>query len=167
MEGLKAAIQEAYASVPAAQVILETIELSHPSLPDGTLYMVQAREDITATLETAESVTFKAVPFRFTLPASGRNGRQELRLSIDNIDRAVSDFVEAVMAYNSPVSVVYRPYLADDLTAPQMDPPLRLTLSEISMNLVEASGRASFADILNRKFPYELYTRERFPSLGG
>ncbi len=64
------------------------------------------------------------------------------------------------------MEVVYRPYLSDDLTQPQMDPPLVLYLKEIQVNTYQVTGRATFMDIVNKRFPSELYTRLRFPSLG-
>ena len=162
---LTEAIKEAYALAPSNIVVIETLELTHPSV-GGSLYMVQDRVPLTLTLETGKSVEFEPVPFRFTLPSAGENGRQELRLAIDNIDRRVSDFVNQAKDYPEPVKVIYRPYLSNDFTKPQMNPPLSLSLQQISMTVVEVSGRATFADILNKKFPSELYTRRRFPSLG-
>lgn len=163
---LSDAIKEAYACCPTNIAVLETLSLSHPDLPDGTIYMVQGFTEVVATLETAEEVTFEAIPFRFVLPAAGENGRQELTLTIDNVDRRISDFIIAVKESSDPVTVTYRPYLSNDLSGPQMDPPLTLSLQSISVNVYEVSGRATFADVLNRPFPSDFYTRSRFPSLG-
>lgn len=163
---LSDAIKEAYACCPTNIAIIETLSLSHPDLPDGTIYMAQGYSEIVATLETAETVTFEPVPFRFSLPAAGENGRQELTLAIDNVDRRISDFINAIKESSDPVTVTYRPYLSNDLSGPQMDPPLTLSLQSISVNTLEVSGRATFADVLNRTFPSDYYTRSRFPSLG-
>jgi hypothetical protein len=162
---LEEAIKEAYALAPSNEVVLETIELSHPSV-GGSLYMIKQRESFDLTLETGQTVTFEPVGFRFALPAAGENGRQDMRLSIDNVDRRISDFVNAAKNYLEPVKVVYRPYLSSDLSAPQMDPPLTLSLQDVTVTILSVAGRATFADILNRKFPQEYYTRKRFPSLG-
>jgi len=63
--------------------------------------------------------------------------------------------------------VYYRPYLATDLTTPQLNPPLLLFLKEISVTAQNgAQGRCTFTDIINKKFPNDYYTRTRFPSLG-
>ncbi len=162
---LTAAIKEAYASAPSNEVILETIALTHSALA-APIYLVKNREDIVATLETAATVTFEASSFRLTLPPTGDNGLQQLSLSIDNVDLRISDFVNTVKKSTEPVQVYYRAYLASDLTQPQTDPPLVLSLSDISVSLFEASGRASFADLVNKKAPSEYYTRSRFPSIG-
>jgi len=63
------------------------------------------------------------------------------------------------------VEVTYRPYLSTDLTAPQMDPPLTLTLTQISADNYTVTARARMGDFANRKFPSEEYTATRFPGL--
>lgn len=162
---LTAAIKEAYASAPSDEVILETIALVHSALA-APVYLVRDRVDLIADLETSETVTFKASSFRLTKPPAGDNGIAPLSLSIDNVDRSITDFVNTVKKSTEPVQVYYRAYLASDLTQPQTNPPLVLSLSDISLNVFEASGRATFADIVNKKAPSEYYTRSRFPSLG-
>jgi hypothetical protein len=159
-------MKEAYACAPSDVVTIDTIELTNPSGGDS-LYLVQQRSSVTATLETGVTVEFDAVPFRFSLPAAGENGRQDLTLAIDNIDRRVSDFVNAAKSYSEPVRCIYRPYLSNDLTRPQMDPPLSLKLTSITATVVEVQARATFGDVLNMPFPSQLYTRARFPGLGG
>jgi len=164
---LEDAIKEAYACAPSNDVIIETLEISHPSV-GGSLYLVSQREEIMAKLETSETVTFEPTGFKFTLPAAGENGRQDLELSIDNVDRRISEFINLAKDYpGQPVTVVYRPYLSSDLSAPQMSPPLTLTLRDISITVFQVSGRATFADLINLKFPSDYYTRKRFPGLGG
>lgn len=157
------AIREAYATARTDLVYLDTISLSNPAVE--SIYLVRDRKDFDLTLETGEVKHFVATGFRFTLPAAGDNGVQDLNLAIDNVDRRPSDFIRAVLANNDPVEVVFRPYVSNDLSKPQMNPPLTLYLRDIQITAIEISGRATFADILNRKFLSELYTRRRFPSL--
>lgn len=165
MSTLTAAIREAYASVPAGVVSLSTIEVTHPSQAKS-LYFVQDGIPFTAQLETGQQVTFQPCPFRMRLPALGSSGVQELYIAIDNVDQQVSDFVAAAAAAGKPVKVVYRPYLSNDTTGPQMVPPLELFLSDVTVNAVEVSGRATFADVLNKPYPTQAYQRSRFPGLG-
>ena len=74
------------------------------------------------------------------------------------MDRARSD--------RTPVEIIYRPYLSTDLTQSQMIPPLVLYLKDIQITAAQIVGRATFMDVVNKKFPTELYTRARFPGLG-
>lgn len=159
------AIKEAFAVATSNVAHLDTLEISHPSLPNK-IRIVKNRTDLTLTLETGESVLFDGTAFRMALPPSGDNGLQELTISIDNVDRQVSDFLNSVKSSSLPPQITYRPYLSNDLTEPQMDPPLVLFLSDAKVTVFEATGRASFADLINKKFPTETYTRDRFPGLG-
>jgi hypothetical protein len=157
---LSAAIAEAYATARSDVVYLDTLEISHPLAP--TLYLVRDRVDQVLGIGGGVFKNFVATGFRFSLPAAGENG---LALSVDNVDRRASDFVNLVKGSNEPVQVTYRPYLSTDLTTPQMNPPLVLFLTDVSISLVEVQGRATFADVLNRGYLTELYTRRRFPAL--
>lgn len=163
---LSDALAEAYASVPEGQVILETIELSHPQL-GGSIYMVQDMVPHDMTLETGQTVTFEPVGFDFKLPAAGENGRQDLSMALDNTDLRITDFLKQARQFKEPCLITYRPYLWPDLSQPQMDPPLQLTLKAAQVSGGTVNGKASFADVLNSAFPNQLYTRSRFPNLGG
>lgn len=163
-EALQAAIKEAYATARSDVVYLDTLEITNPGI--DPLYLVKDRADHELRLETGEWKTFVGTAFRFVLPAAGDNGLQELQIAVDNVDRRISDFVKQVLNSNAPVEVKYRPYLSTDKATPQMNPPLVLYLTDIVVNDAEMTGRATFADILNRKFLSELYTRRRFPTLG-
>lgn len=161
---LSEALKEAYAVAPNVRVY-ETLEIRHESIEDP-IYIVQDFRALTATLETSEEVIFSPVWFNFNLPTASENGRQDLTLAIDNIDRIVSDFITLAKDYATPVTIIYRPYLSTDLTQPQRDPPLTLVLQDVNINTMQVSGKATFADVVNKKWPTEYYTRARFPSLG-
>lgn len=163
-ESLTAAIKEAYATAPSNVVYLETLEISHP-LVTPSIYLVKDRVNHDFTLETAAVKTFRACSFRLTLPTSGESGVQEIGIAIDNVDRAIGDFLNTVKESLTPASLTFRPYLSTDPTTPQMNPPLVLFLRDAVVNVFEVTGKATFADILNKRFLSQLYTRERFPSL--
>lgn len=145
--------------------LIEAITLSS-EVEGSELFIIQDKKPWTLTLEDARVVDFEPVGFRFRLPGAGDNGLQELSISIDNVDRRLSDFIDLVKDYNTPVTLTYRPYLSSDTSGPQMVPPLKLYLRDVVITPFEVNGRATFADVINKKFPSELYTRSRFPSLG-
>lgn len=166
-DSIEDALKEVYALAPNDRVPLDTLELSHPSLSES-IFMVQDRKAWEFTLEDGVTVkTFEPVPFRFTPPAVGDNGIQEMRLAVDNIDRRVTDFIDSIGTINAPVEVTYRPYLSDDPTTVQMNPPLLLFLTDIQIDAFEVTGRATFTNIVNFKFPTAYYDRQRFPGLSG
>lgn len=158
------ALKEAYASAPPGVVVLHTLQLSHPSL-EAELFLVQDFTEHTCTLEDSTVQVFQPAPFRFTLPATGANGLQELSIAIDNVDQQVSDFLEAIEGDPEPVLVRYRTYLNTHKEEPQNGVPLALYMSDIRVNNVEVTGRCAFADIINRQFLSTLYTATRFPGL--
>jgi len=161
---LSDAIKEAFASAPTTKVVLNTLEIVQEGVQDP-VYIVQALRPVTAKDENGVTKTFQPCGFQFSLPPSTEEGFQSLNIAIDNIGRRVSNFVETAQSQPVPVQVIYRPYLSDDLTQPQMVPPLVLYLKNVKITALQVQGTASFMDIVNKKFPSELYTRERFPGL--
>lgn len=163
---LEAALLEAYALAPSNEVVLETLEISHPSIPNS-VYLVRNYDDFTATLEDGVTVvTFEKAAFQMALPPANPDGTQDMQLAIANIDRRISDFLNNILGNPSPIKITYRPYLASDPSTPQLNPPLVLSLTDVKIDVATASGRAVFANIPNMKFPSQYYTRARFPALG-
>lgn len=165
MSSLQDAIKEAYAVAPAQKIIYDTLEIRQTGVQDP-VYLVKAKLPITATDENGVDKTYEPSGFIFSLPPSNEEGFRSLNIAIDNVGRRVSDFVEAAKSEKIPVEVIYRPYMSDDLTQPQMIPPLVLYLKDIQVTPFQVTGRATFMDIINKKFPNELYNRDRFPGLG-
>ena len=162
------AVKEAYATVATNVVVYDTLQVSHPDI--GTdLFFVNLLKGITATLEAAAgggAQVFEPVPFAFVLPAKDGQGVPELSISIGNIGKEASDYVESVKDTHKPVTLTYRPYLSNDLTAPQLDPPLVLQVKDVQISLFTVDFRASFFDFKNTRFPNQHYARSRFPTLG-
>lgn len=143
---------------------LKSVVVVDPNLEP--IYMIQNPEGKTLTLENGKDADFEPVGFRFQLPGQSDRGVSELSIAIDNVDQRVGSFVQSALAYEAPILVRYRPYLSNDTSQPQQDPPLELVLSDLKIDPFEVTGRATFADIVNLKFLTEYYTRQRFPSLG-
>lgn len=163
-DSLQDAIKEAYAIAPAGKVILDTLEIRQTGVQDS-IYLVRAKRELGAYDENGVLRVFEPAGFQFTLPPQNEEGFRSLNIAIDNVGRRVSDFINAAKSDNVPVEIIYRPYLSDDITGPQMNPPLVLFLKDVQINMMQVTARATFMDIVNRKFPSELYTRGRFPYL--
>lgn len=162
---LSDAIKEAYTLAPPDKIVLDTLEVRQIGV-QASIYVVRAASELTAFDENGIERIFEPAGFQLTLPPSNEEGFQSLTITIDNIDRRVSDFIELAKSEKVPVEVVYRPYLSDDLSTPQMIPPLVLFLKDIQITSHQVSARATFMDVVNKKFPTELYSRLRFPALG-
>lgn len=159
------AIREAYAICPTTKTVINTLEIRQTGV-QSAIFLSQTRAGITAFDENGDEHVFVACGFQFTLPPSDEDGFKSLTVAVDNINRVASDFIETARQSVVPVEVVYRPYMSDDLTAPAMDPPLILYLKDVQITAFQVVGKCTFMDLVNKKFPSDLYLRSRFPSLG-
>jgi hypothetical protein len=130
------------------------------------LYLVKDRKAWSLRLETGGYKTFEPVGFRFELPKTAIAGTQDLNIEIDNTDRRIMEFIKTVKDTRVPISVIYRPYLSSDVTQPQWNPPIKLTLRKVSVTAQVVSGQASFLDVGRKAFPSKNYTRKEFTNLG-
>jgi len=167
---LQQAIKEAYASAPDDVVILHTLEFLHPSFATP-IRVVHDHVDHEFTLEASapenagEEVIFVGYSFEFALPEVMTTGVPEIQISIDNVSDEIEDNLIQASQSADAVEVIYRVYLSDDPTGPQNDPPLKLTLIHAMATDLQVVGRATFADVVNRRFPNQDYTAARFPGL--
>jgi len=173
---LEQALKEAYASAPSDVVILHTLEFRHPNFVDefnlpSAIRVVLDHSDHLLTLESdaplnaGQTVTFVKFAFDFTLPEVRSSATPEIMISMDNVSRDIEDNLALAVASPYKVEVTYRPYLSTDTSAPQMDPPLTLTLVHVEADDFKVTARASYGDAANKAFPSELYTSTRFPGL--
>lgn len=167
---LSQAIREAYASAPADVVIFHTLELRHPAFTQP-IRVVRDHADLVATLEPSapanpsEPVTFVRFAFDFTKPEISSTGVPQLTIVIDNVDRAIVANIEAAMATSEMVQATYREYISTDLSAPQNDPPVHVTIMSITADVFSVTAVAGFPDLINRRFPTVEYNSETFPGL--
>jgi hypothetical protein len=170
------ALAAAYASAPEAEVILDTLEFRHPLFLEGGspfgIRVVNDHSNLTATLEAdaplnpGAAVLFYAVYFQFVRPSESESGSvPEVEITVDNVARHLMQYLDAAKGSRSPISVTWRPYLASDLTAPHMNPPLTLTLRNVQCNMTTVTARAGYGDLTNRRFPAIEYTSKKFPQL--
>jgi len=167
---LTEALQEAYASAPKGVIIHPTLELRHPNF-SSPIRVVRDYQDLTATLEAdapvdpSTQVTFVAFAFEFTKPEVTPDGRPQITVQIDNVDRQILTNVELAVGATDVVEVTYREYLSTDLTAPQNDPPIHMSVTSVIATPRRVSMTAGFGNLANKQFPGEIYDAERFPGL--
>lgn len=167
---LSEAIKEAYASAPATDVIYHTLEIRHVSFATP-IRVVRDVADLDATLEaTAPSdpsteVSFLGYSFDLIPPDVQAGGTPQLVIEIDNVSRDILANIELAMATADLLEVTYRAFLSSDLSGPQNDPPLSLTIFTIKATPLRIRAVAGFADVNNKRYPAEEYTAETFPGL--
>jgi len=170
------AMREAYASAPADEVILDTLELRHPTFFDEegqpmSIRVVRDHKDLVARLEDSapmnagESVTFIAVAFEMTLPPIETVAVPEMELAVDNVSTELMKHLDAAVQDPNPIACTYRPYLASDPLTPRMDPAPTFELRDVKAAIMRVTGRCRVGIDLQRAFPQPLYTTKAFPGL--
>jgi len=167
---LSAAIKEAYASAPAGVVIYHTLELRHPAFTAPIRVVrdyvnLTARLEASAPLDPGAMVTFIAFAFDFTKPEVSASGVPQIQIQIDNVDRSIVANIEAAMAGTDLVECTYREFISTDLSAPQNDPPLSMTILTVTADVFRVSCTAGYPNLMNYRFPRLEYDTETFPGL--
>lgn len=163
------ALKVARTSAPHDVVIVDTIEMRHPSFPNH-IYLTNQKEDYAATLEPDAGVSplmvlFKSAGFKITLPRQGVSGVQTLNLALSNLDREVSRHLELAMQNPEPIEVFYRPYIHSKPESPAEVPPRKLSLDSAVVDAFVANGKATTVDWLNKKLHKLIYDVEQFPGI--
>ncbi|HEE4921644.1 TPA: DUF1833 family protein, partial [Klebsiella pneumoniae] len=97
------------------EVIIETLQITVGS---DVHYLCQGYEDITATTESGNTVTFTACAIDIALPARNADGTQDLKFALCNVDGVVSTTIRNALANRLSASLTYRSFISTDLAAP-------------------------------------------------
>jgi hypothetical protein len=167
---LSQAIKEAYASAPSASIIYHTLEIWHPafSVPIRVVRdnaSLDARLEASAPRNAGEMVTFVGFAFDIVPPEVTHTAVPQCVIEIDNVSRDILAQIEAAMGSTELITVIYRAFLSTDLSGPENDPPLSMTIFQISANPFRIRATAGFSDLSNKRFPGLDYTSEVFPGL--
>lgn len=176
MADFSEALKEAYASSPVGEIILETLEFLHPAFinDDGnpdSIRIVHDGQDLFATLEPTAplhpgaSVQFQAFAFDVTLPGFEEGQTPTMTITVDNVGRELTRELEAATASIQPITVIHRIYLISDLSGPQMDPPIQMTVQKATVDLNHIAFTCTLDDVTNVPFPRRQYTPDDFPGL--
>ena len=96
---LSQALKEAFASAPAGTVVLDTLEIWHPTF-DEPIRVVRDHADLTARLEAGaprdggKRVTFAALAFEFSPPPVDTAPVPEITVTLDNVGSDITDALE-------------------------------------------------------------------------
>jgi hypothetical protein len=167
---LSQAIKEAYAAAPVGVIIYHTLELWHPAFT-APIRVVRDYADLSAKLEASAPrnastfVTFTAFNFDFTKPDVSPDNVPSITITMDNADRSIVANIEAALGTTDLVTVIYREFISTDLTAPQNNPPLAMTILSVKADVFKVTATAGFPNLMNKRFPTLAYTAEVFPGL--
>ncbi|GHL06070.1 ArsR family transcriptional regulator [Escherichia coli] len=146
-------IKRLYAS-SGPEVIIETLQITVGS---DIHYLCQGYEDITATTENGDTVTFTACAIDIALPARNADGTQDLKFALCNIDGVVSTAIRNALANRLPASLTYRSYISTDLAVPAAV-PYTLKIKSGYWTATEVQITAGYMNILDTARPRYRYT---------
>ncbi len=136
--------------------------LSHPYAT--THYLISHTEPVQGLVD-GNLQTFSPVPTQIQFPTRDDSGRQEFALLWCGIGREAKTFLDqAIRGGTIAITCRYTVYLLGSL-APQIDPFVTMSLTNISLSEDAVMATATRADILNRPFPTEVYRLSKFPGL--
>lgn len=152
-----------YASAPSNLIYTPTLELISADPTAERVYLINGYYDQEATLETGETVLFKACGMTPSLPKQDASGRQSLQFAIDNVRGHAHKMLSDALESGGESFVVYRAYVAPDFYAPQDVYKLTLSAAEMSDGVLRAE--ASYQDLLNQLWQRQRYDAEFAPGL--
>lgn len=194
MATLTEALEEAMASAPVDRVMLDTIEIVHPAFLTPNLtrtsarlvrdnFPLRAKLEATAPVDPGAVVRFEPLMFGMALPKSSTTELPYIEVTIANVDNVLTGWTDLAARDKRKTTIIYRPFLfypatdlidgdvrvagASDAAAREceMDPPIKMTIADISLDRQRVMFKARPLDYINIKFPREVYTKARFPAL--
>jgi len=184
---LSAALEEAYASAPAARPIIHALSIWHDGMVDddgqpteiyvydgyhGDRYsdagvpLMDLRLEAGARYRGGEIVEHIAVPFDAVPPNAGSNGVARGQLLIDGVSAEITDHLLNAISAGVAIEVTYRAYLDGmQLDGPQNEPPLVFGLANVLIGIDQVRGEIVLPNLTNKRFPGEVYRSTRFPAL--
>lgn len=180
------ALEEAYASAPADEHVLSTLELIHPAFTDegGNADSVRIvlddldwdlRLEPDAPLFGGQVKTFQSLALQVTLPEQVEGQMGSIKVAIDNVPLTIWKKLQAGARVRASAQLIYREWVAVRETGSgeyQVGNTPDLIIGQLTMRVVSATvlrieGTASFVDLLNKGFPRRSFSRADFPGLFG
>lgn len=162
------------AANPKDVVEVHTLEFNHPAFVEasvqvpiravGDLVAFTGRIEAGAPFNAGEDVVFQPIAFDYEDPDQYEGRAQEARIRVDNIGREIAQYLDAAVAINTPVQVIYRRYLSDTPTVIAAG-PFYLYLNEVMEKsaTIEATLTAFRAEL--SKVFRQVYGLETYPGL--
>ena len=176
------ALQTAYASAPVEQVIMETFEFHHQAFMDedginrpfrfvsssSSLTPVSCPLEANAPVDPGKTVVFDPAPITAAPPSQTDNGYGDLQITVGDVTMQLEEQLDRAVDSPGHLKVIYRIYLLNVDTGEVSGPeniPFEWGLQGCSCEDGVMTGMATLVDIVNRPFPYNLYTPSFAPGL--
>ena len=159
------AIAEAYASQPAGEKTIETLEFNHVTFDAPVRVATGGLENIDLPLVLGgDPVTFLATQISVTLPGATADGPTPMKISVDNVASLLLPYLRAAVGATDPIAVTYRAYTSLDLTQPG-EVIGDLELRDVDLTAASAEGSVGFREIELQAFPLATYDEQYYPAL--
>lgn len=166
------ALLEAYASCPPSGGVYYTLELWQSSFAAPARVVANVGDDMNFGIEagaprdSGAMVTFLACPFSAEYPEQREGQPPSTKITIDNVNRELVPQIRAALGVRQYLQVLYREYVASDLTEPAYG-PIEFQLMNVKMTGPSLTGTAMVKNLLNKRFPRadKNYSYTQFPSL--
>ncbi len=158
------AIEIAYASAPADDPIIHTLQLINPDFEVGEFCLCSGFDDLVMGLESGEQKNFLAMGLGIQLPERSITGREDLSFGIGNITGYTRQQMLKAKNGGQETTLIYRPYLASDFSSPAQK-PLTMTVVGYADDRQTATISASFRDLMDRRWPSVLFTPQKYPGV--
>ena len=181
-----AAIKEAYASAPADEYTISTLELIHPQFVDfgGNQDSIRVVLDERAwdlqyedgaPLFGGQVKRFDPLAMEIRLPEQTESNFGTLEITLDNVPRSIWPYLQRAAKVRASAMVIFRQWVGErDLVSGvySVSGPPDMIIDQLTMKVVKATqlqltGSAGFVDLLNKTFPRRTFDRDSFPGLHG
>lgn len=164
-ESVEAAYRRKLASNPDGEMDYITLQISHPLL-SKTYYLVRGTSDLTATLETGETVMFEATPMDAKNAANNNDMDQTASFSLPDVLNILDEEMDRIPYSDTELpKFIFRRYVSTDLSYP-CDGPVVYELQTLTQEKGVFTAETG-TPMLNQRQTGILMTPEEIPLLRG
>lgn len=159
---------EFFLATPSAVVMLDLIDISHPSFTQPYYTVRNAARGVTVVLETDVAREYQFYPLKVEPLGFRDNLDQGFSITVGDTGDTLPTELDRIFAddaFDVYPTFVYRAYRSDDLTQPLYG-PVNLVIEKMTMTEDGAVFEAK-APSLNDGRTGELYRMDRFPMMRG
>lgn len=146
---LSTAARKKVNSTVASELPLQLLEIDHPDLL-APARIVNDTQDI-----THNGNVFTALGFKLTLPDDLSQGTPRANLTVDNVGRELTDFIESSAGGKDATVRIILVLRSDPNT---IEWEITMSLDNVSLSMTAVSGQLGFDDMLNRPASTVTYT---------
>lgn len=155
---ISARLRDAMLAQETGEVLLAICQISHPSILNGPIRVVNNLENL-----VSDGQTYTAFPFQITIPSDTAEGRPTLRLILDNVDRQMVQAIRNLSPTSTP-TVQVDLVLASTPDVIEVSFP-NLSLRNVSYDVFTVEGELALNEDDREPFPADTFSPQQFPGL--